>query len=95
MLNLREPYMYLMDLIYRLYGEKDCSKFLEAWMFLSNIIAISGSSFNWGAIISKQLSINILQAHTPKEGETSVFFMAYYLLDMIYARNSFACMNLN
>jgi hypothetical protein len=29
-INLREPYIYLMALIYRLYGEKDFSKFLEA-----------------------------------------------------------------
>jgi hypothetical protein len=26
-INLREPYIYLMSLIYRLYKEKDCSKF--------------------------------------------------------------------
>jgi hypothetical protein len=29
--NLREPYIYLMALIFRLYGEKDCSKFSEAF----------------------------------------------------------------
>jgi len=46
-----------MDLIYLLYGKKDCSKFLEAWMALAYIVVISGRSFNWGAIISKQLSI--------------------------------------
>jgi hypothetical protein len=62
MVNLRETYIYLMALIFRLYGEKDCSKFLEAWMPLAYTMAISGSSSNWGAIISKQLSINILQA---------------------------------
>jgi hypothetical protein len=33
-INLREPYIYLMALIGQLYGEKDCSKFLEAWMDL-------------------------------------------------------------
>jgi hypothetical protein len=46
MINLREPYIYLMALIYRLYGEKDCSKFLEAWMPLAYTVAISESSFN-------------------------------------------------
>jgi len=30
--NLRETYIYLMALICRLYGEKDCSKFSEAWI---------------------------------------------------------------
>jgi hypothetical protein len=52
-INLIESYIYLMALICQLYGEKDCSRFLEAWMPLAYIVAISGSSFNWGAIISK------------------------------------------
>jgi hypothetical protein len=51
--NLIQTYMYLMALICRSYGEKDCSKFSEAWMPLAYTIAISESSFNWGAIISK------------------------------------------
>jgi hypothetical protein len=51
--NLREPYIYLMALICQLYGEKDCSRFSEAWMSLAYTVAISGRVFNWGAIISK------------------------------------------
>jgi hypothetical protein len=93
--NLREPYMYLMALICRLYGKKIAQSFQKAWMPLAYTVAISGSSFNWGAIISKQLSINILQAQTPKDGETSVFYMASYLLDVICVRNVFAGMNLS
>jgi hypothetical protein len=62
MIKLRNIYMYLMVLIYCLYGKKDCSNLSEAWMPLSYTIAIFESSFNWGNIISKQLSINILQA---------------------------------
>jgi hypothetical protein len=62
MINLRDPYIYLMALIYRLYGEKDFSKFSEAWIPLAYTVAISKSSFNWGAIISKQLSICVEQA---------------------------------
>jgi hypothetical protein len=54
--NLRELYIYLMALLYRLHGEKDCSRFSEAWMPLAYTVAISRISFNWGAIISKQLS---------------------------------------
>jgi hypothetical protein len=57
-----------MALIYQLYGEKDCSRFSEAWMPLSYIVAISGRGFNWGAIISKQLSTCKRQAQMPKEG---------------------------
>jgi hypothetical protein len=89
-----EPYIYLMALICRLYGEKDCSRFSKAWMPLAYIVAISGSSFNWGDIISKKLSIWIQQAQTPKEGETPAFYMDSYLLDVMCARNIFVGMNL-
>jgi hypothetical protein len=64
-------------------------------MPLSYIVAISRRSFNWGAIISKQLSICIQQAQTPKEGEIPVLYMASYLLDVMCTRNIFPCMNLS
>jgi hypothetical protein len=94
MIKLREPYIYLMALIYRLYGEKDCCKLSEAWMPLAYIMVIFGRSFNWGAIISKQLSIYVQQAQMLKEGETLTFHMASYLLDVICVRNVFADTNL-
>jgi hypothetical protein len=53
--NLRELYIYLMVLLCRLHGDKYCSSFLEAWIPLAYIIAISRIRFNWGAIIFKQL----------------------------------------
>jgi hypothetical protein len=68
--NLRESYIYLMALICRLYGEKYCSRFSEAWIPLAYIVAIFGRDFNWGAIISKRLNICIQQAQTLKEEET-------------------------
>jgi hypothetical protein len=43
--NLREPYVYLMALICRLYREKDFSKFSEAWMPLEYTVAIIGCNF--------------------------------------------------
>jgi hypothetical protein len=58
-------------------------------------ITISGTSFNWGDIISKQLSTYIKKAQAPKEGDTPSFYMASYLLDFICVRNSFVGMNLN
>jgi hypothetical protein len=51
-----------MDLICWLYGEKDYSRFSEEWMPIAYTIDIFGSGFNWGAVISKQLSIYIQQA---------------------------------
>jgi hypothetical protein len=44
--NLRETYVYLMSLICRLYGEKDFSRFSEAWIPLAYTVAIIGCSFN-------------------------------------------------
>jgi hypothetical protein len=93
--NLRDPYMYLMALIFHLYGEKDCSKFFEAWMPLAYTVVISGSVFNWGSIISKQLSIRIEQAQKPNPGEAPSFFMESYLLDVMCARNIFPGMGLS
>jgi hypothetical protein len=94
MVNLRDPYIYLMALICRLYGEKDCSNFSEAWMPLAYTMVISRSSFNWGAIISKKLRICVHQAQMLKEGEAPTFHMTSYFLDVIYVRKVFVGMNL-
>jgi hypothetical protein len=93
--NLQDPYKYLMAFICRLYREKDCSKFSEAWMPLEYTMAISGSSFNQGAIISKKLNINLSHDQRSKEGEVLTFYMASYLLDVIFSRNIFSGMNLS
>jgi hypothetical protein len=95
MANLRQPYIYLMALLYRFHGEKDFSWFSEAWMPLAFTIAISGMGFNWGAIISKQLRTCIRQAQMLKQGDAPTFYMASYLLDVICIGNTFSGMNLN
>jgi len=64
-------------------------------MPLAYIVAISGSIFNWGAIISKQLSTRIEEAQNPKNGETPAFFMTSSLLDAICARNVFPGLSLS
>jgi hypothetical protein len=71
--NLRDPYIYLMALICRLYKEKYCSRFSEAWMPLAYTVVIIGCNFNWGEIISKQLSICMQQAQT--EGRRDTIFL--------------------
>jgi hypothetical protein len=90
-----EPYAYLMALLCILHGEKDFSRFSEALMPLAFTIVVSGTSFNWSAIISKQLSTCIKQAQAPKEGYNPTFYMDLYLLDIICARNAFVGMELN
>jgi hypothetical protein len=84
-----------MDLICRLYGEKDCSKFSKAWMPLAYTVTIVVCNFKWGAIISKQLSICVQEAQTSKEGEEPTLYMALYLLDVMCTRNIFIDMNLS
>jgi hypothetical protein len=64
-------------------------------MPLAYTMVIFGSRFNWGVIISKHMSINLLQAQTLKEGDFLIFYMESYLLDVICARNVFVCMNLS
>jgi hypothetical protein len=95
MVNLREPYVYLMALICLLYREKDFSNFLEAWMPLEYTIVIVECNFKWGEIISKQLIICVQQAQMSKEGETTNVSMDSYLLDVVCARNVFIVMNLS
>jgi hypothetical protein len=83
-----------MALIYRLYGEKYCSRFSEKWMPFAYTVVIIGCNFNWGEIISKKLSICVQQDKASKEGEAPTFYMASYLLDVMCARNVFTAMNL-
>jgi hypothetical protein len=61
-----------MALICRLYGEKDFSRFSEAWIPLAHMVATSGSTFNWGAIISKQLSTQIEEAESKTRGNPCI-----------------------
>jgi hypothetical protein len=64
-------------------------------MPIAYTVVISRSSFNWGAIISKQLSICVQHAQTLKEGDAPTFHMTSYLLDVICVGNVFANMNLS
>jgi len=73
--------MYLMDLIARLYGERDCFHLIDVWVPLYYIEAITGRLFNCAAIISNQLNCNIERAQKEKSKlrVVSTLYMAYYL----------------
>jgi hypothetical protein len=45
-----------------------------------------GKMFNWGDIITKQLSSRIEQAQNPQPSEVPSFYMASYLLDVMCAQ---------
>jgi hypothetical protein len=83
--GLREPYMYAMILLCRLYGERDYSQFSEAWLPLAYYVVMWGRKFNWGGVISKQLSLRISQAQSPKPGDPPCFHMVSFLLDVLCA----------
>jgi hypothetical protein len=59
------------------------------------MVASSGSTFNWGDIISKQLRTKLEEVQNPKPKETLAFYMASYLLDVICARNVFPGLSLS
>jgi hypothetical protein len=56
---------------------------------LAHIVATYGITFNWGAIISKQLSTRIEEVQNTKPEKTHAFYMASYLLDEICTRSGF------
>ena len=64
-------------------------------MPLDYTMDLSRSIFNWGDIISKQLSTGIEEAKNPKAGEIPTFYMAYYLLDAICTTNVFLGLSLS
>jgi hypothetical protein len=78
-----------MILLCRLYGKRDCSQFSKAQLPLAYYVVMWGRSFNWGGIISKQLSLNFAQAESPKHGDPTSFHMVSFLLDVLCAQNTF------
>jgi hypothetical protein len=52
MTNLRDPYIYAMDLMCKLYGEANCIHFKDAWIPIVHIVITSSVVFNWVAILS-------------------------------------------
>jgi hypothetical protein len=89
-LGLREPYIYAMILLCRLYGEKYCSQFSKAWPPLACHVAMWGNKFKWGGVISKKLNLKIIQAQSPKPRNPPEFDMVSFLLDVLYAQNAFS-----
>jgi hypothetical protein len=93
MLGLREPYQYLMGLLYMLYGLKDCSIFRDSWIPLSYDVANYGWTFKWGAILSSTITRALERT---KENNTELalsFLMSAYLLDYVCASLEFLGMN--
>jgi len=93
--NLREPYMYVMILLCRLYGERDCSQFFDVWFPLAYHVAMWGKNFNWGGVITKHINMNITQAQYPKSGSPHELHMVSFLLDVLCAKNMFPRLSLN
>jgi hypothetical protein len=93
--NMREPYMYVMILFCRLYDEMDCSQFSKAWLPLAYHVAMWGKTFNWGGVISKQLSLKIAQEQSLKLGNPPEFHMVSFPLDVLCAQNTFLGLSLS
>jgi hypothetical protein len=72
--------MYLMALLCHLYGEKDCSRFLDAWFPLAYTLAMMGKIFNWGGIFSNQLGLMIEKVHQAKKTSGMVLLSTWHLI---------------
>jgi hypothetical protein len=90
MKNLRDPYIYAMDLMCRLYGEEKYIHFKDAWVPFFYILITNGFVFNWAAILSHVMKSFIERDKKPIIEILPTFYMASYLLDIVCARNYFS-----
>ena len=67
-------------LLDRVFRRKDASSFLESWIPIIHQVITSGSTLNWGELISSSLDLQLKKSQKERQ-----FFMSSYLLDLIYA----------
>ena len=63
---------------------KDASNFLEKWIHIIHQVITSGSTLNWGELISSNLDLQL-----KKSRKEHRFFMSSYLLDVMRANIEF------
>jgi hypothetical protein len=90
--KLRNPYQYIIETIYRLYGEKDASKFTCSLIPLIYCYVDKFSAFNWVDILSKRLIKFITTGKETKLGKFPIFYMVSYLLDMMCVPHQYSKM---
>lgn len=89
LVNFKTPFVYVAQLIICLYGKKYFNHLKEAWVSILHTIPMEAKVMNWGEIISHALGEVIRKARNATKDSPPKFFMRSYLLNMVYASNSF------
>jgi hypothetical protein len=77
---LRKPYLYIVAMLCRLYGDSYASKFPLSYIPLSYYCAKKGSSFNWDGILLENLVEAIIAVVEALSGTFLSFHMSSYLI---------------
>lgn len=83
----------LIILACRIHGQQKVETFLEGWDVLLNRVVNNGKLLNWSYLLAQQLRIHVGNSLNPPKGGNTIFYMSKYLLDVIFAHNTFPSMN--
>ena len=78
--KFRKNIQIIVILLARVFRRKDASSFPDKWIPIIHQVITSGSTLNWGELISSSLDLQLNKAQ--KEHH---FFMSSYLLDVMCA----------
>jgi hypothetical protein len=81
--TLRRPYLYMVDILYMLYGEQDASHFSLSCMPLIHYFMDEGLSFNWDGILLANLAEAITTVVEAQSRIFPSFHMSSYLMDIM------------
>ena len=90
MTNLRDPYIYAMDLMCELCGEDNYIHFKYAWLPIVHIVIAIGGVFNWAIILSRAMKRYIERENKLFVEILPTFYMDSCLLYIICASKHFS-----
>ena len=82
--KFRKSIQIIVIFLSRVFGRKDASSFPDKWIPIIYQVITSGSTLNWGELISSNLDLKLKKSH--KEHQ---FFMSSYLLDVMCANREY------
>jgi hypothetical protein len=82
--KFRKSIQIIVILLSRVLRRKDGASFLDKWILIIYHIITSGSTLNWGELISSNLDLQLKKAQ-----KDHYFFMSSYLLDVMCASIEF------
>lgn len=89
MAGLRKVYKPVAAMLCRIYGHPNATTFNGTWVSLMKYVIVYVTCFNSASMLVAFLKTNISMALAPKEGYSSEFYMASYLLDVVFPRCHF------